>query len=182
VNNAVAKPSTLTYVGADVYGYTWRVAVTAGTVGGGQVGRSRLGVRAGRRLGFFEVALGVARDSQVTSERSPYDASQGGTWDDSALTVAAVIPLTTRHLRFAPGLGLSAHRTVVDAIDRESEASYSAALDAEASLTLAIWRLEIGARLAASYVGQRAAIPYGRGLYDAPGAEAELALVLGASY
>jgi hypothetical protein len=170
------------YASAPSYDYTWRAAFLAGGVASRGFGRTRYGLSAGRRLGNVELALGLSWDDQVGGADSLFDDEDRGTWDDGALSIVALLPVTTRHWRFAPGLGLSAHRTVVGGVDRDSEASYSAALDGEMTVTLAIWRVEVGARFSLAHLTDRAGMPSRGGTIEPPDTELGLALVLGASY
>jgi hypothetical protein len=141
-------PSKIVYARPPAYDYTWRFAVTAGYIGADHgYGRDRFTARAGRRLGAYEVAVGLAWDGQVRAVDSTFGDRDNSTWDDAALTAMALRPFMTRSWRFAPGLGLSAHRTVVDETGRESDAGYSVSLDGEVSMTVVIWHVEVGARL-----------------------------------
>jgi hypothetical protein len=137
----------------------WRFTIAAGVrLRSEGSGEPRLTVRGERALGPIAIALAATVGSGVTVDSADYR----GTWTDSALGAALVMPLPVAGWRLAPGAGLSVHRTVIDGAFQgnggDGEASRTETnlgVDGEVEVARAWGLVSAGVRLVGSFVPYR---------------------------
>jgi hypothetical protein len=163
----------------------WRLGAGAGLRVRSAGSEPRLSVTGQRRLGPIALAVG----GSLGSGHDIASASFRGTWDETVVRAALLLPLERGRWRLAPGVGVSWHQAALvgefqgNAGEAVDSADVGLGADAELELTWNLGPLAAGASVTGSFVAFRDRfVTRGSNAVDLSPLEVEVGVVVAASF